>query len=241
MIDQALYDEAAKAEAPVQVRVNFGVMDVDLYRCVLIRGEGKVLYNPDVHSEDQKRTAVDLTLNPVASARYHDPIKRELIAQSKEWTQIVRPSLQAIGLDLQSLSGRWVQTEMVPTGRTFTNQNGEVKQLTTFKFVAVFPNEAACEAASQAFFARIQSNSAAESPASTSGSASTVGAQNGTASSSAPDASRGVAAKFLPAMFKQANGDVDKFIQLIQANSLTSKFFSLDSPEVIAVVSGQAA
>jgi len=44
------------------------------------------------------------------------------------------------------------------------------------------------------------------------------------------------AAKFLPALWKQAAGDVTRFSELIAGNPLTSKYFSINSPEVLALV-----
>ena len=233
-----LYDDAMNAAEPPKVRTYFGQIDVDLWRCVLVKGEGKIVFDPDKHSADQKRTAIDLTLTPLASSRFHDPIKRGLIAESTEWTQIIRPSLAALGIDLRALSGRYVQIEMVENGQTYTDKKtGETKKSTTFKFVHVFKDEQEAEAAAAAFFAPRQASSA--STASDSAGLSPASPAPDVAPTADPQ--KATAAKFLPGLWNASNGDVDVFLAKIKGNGLTAKYFDLESPEVVAVVSGQAA
>lgn len=237
-IDQDIFDEAMNAAEPPSTRTYFGQISVDLWRCILQKGAGKLVFDPLQHSQDQKRTAIDLTLTPLASSRFHDPIKRGLIAESKEWTQIIRPSLAALNLDLKSINNRYVQVEMAPNGQTYEDKaTGEKKQLTTFKFVHVFGSEQEAENAAAHFFGRT-----AESSSSTE-SASSGPQSVPTAPDAAPtvDSQRATAAKFLPALWRSSNGDVDMFLQKVQGNGLTAKYFDLSSPEVIAVVSGRMA
>src|SRR4051812_36836343 len=113
-VDESIYDDAMNAEAPTGSRMAFGSIEVDLWKCILVKGTGKVLFDTTAHGADQKRTAIDLSLIPLQTARNHEAIKRNLIAESKEWTQIMRPSLTALGTDLRGINGRFVQVEYVP-------------------------------------------------------------------------------------------------------------------------------
>ena len=75
-----------------------------------------------------------------------------MIAESNEWAKIVKPSLRDLGTDLRALNGKFVQAQLVPTGRGWVNQQGEKKENTTFKFLAVYDDFETCAKAADAFF-----------------------------------------------------------------------------------------
>lgn len=221
-------------------RTYFGQMLTDVWYCALVKGQGKVLFNSNEHPEDQRRHAIDLVLTPLARTGSQEyQIKRELIAESADFAKIVKPSLAAISVDLRALNGQFVQAQLVPTG-TYTDKHGETKTRSMLKFVARYPDEATCQAAADAFFSQHagQNESGQPQQAGNAAPAQTAPGSNGGPAS--PE--RATAAKFLPLLWQNAkamSGGTDtlgRFEQLLKSNSLTSRHFTLTSPEVQQVV-----
>lgn len=219
------YDSAMSAEArPLGPRNYFGQITTDVWHCVLEKGAGKVPFDPGIHAQDQRCTAIDLTFTPISRDDRQSlrPMQFSMIAESKEWASIVKPSLIAISSDLRSIRDRWVQIQLAPTGRTYTNKQGEVKDANTVKFIAVYASEAECRAASEAFFSQHRT-------------APTNG--HTAAAPSVEDAGRTTAAKFLPALWRASGNSVQRFEQLIKQTEPCNKYFDLSSPEVLSVIS----
>lgn len=221
-IDDPL-DAAMEAEANNGPRHFFGQATVDSFFCVLKKGEGKAVYDPNQHSVDERRTAISITLNPGPNSKAKFSIKRDLIAESKEWASIIKPSLRALNTDLRSINGKWIQAELVPTGRKYTNSQGEEKENTTVKFLTVYGSQEECEAAETAFFGGHNGT-----PPTTAATPSVSVAGN--------DQERQTAVKFLPALWAASNKDVTEFAKKLAGNPLTSKYFDLNSPEVISLI-----
>jgi len=224
------FEAAMEAEAPSGPRTVFGEVQVDVWPCVLRKGEGKIPFDPSQHSIDERRTAIDITLIPT---RGDYNIERHLIAESTEWAKIVKPSLREIGIDLRALNGKFVQAQLVPTGRTYVNAQGETKENTTFKFVAVYPDMESCIDAANEFFKSRGNGGNGDSQPAPVQTQPVAPAQN--------NRERETALKFVPALWKSAGGDINKLAELLANNPLTKKYFDINSPEVVALVSGQAA
>lgn len=225
-VDDDPMNSAMDAEYTPRQSAYFGQIQIDTYFCVLVKGKGKEPFNSNVHKREQRCTSVSIAILPLPTARGRQPVERNMIAESKEWAQIVKPSLRDLGVDLRSIHGKWAQVVLAPTGRTYTAKDGSEKMTTTFRFVAVYDTEEACQAASDAFFASSADGGQSATDANT-------GAQAPTAASG-PE--RETALKFLPALWNAAGKDPGKFADLIAANSLVAKYFTLNSPEVIALV-----
>ena len=223
-------DAAMDAEAPLSIRTVFGEVQVDTWWCALVKGEGKVPFDPAVHSTDARRVAIDMTIIPT-KGDYN--VKREIIAESNDWAKIIKPSLRALNIDLRAINGRFVQLQMVPAGKYTDKNTGETKERTMPKFVAIYPGLDECLAAADEFFNKPSSGSSAIAPAP----APTAPAPNGNGN----PAERETAKKFLPALYKSAGGDVSKLAELLANNPLTKKYFDISSPEVVALVQQQAA
>jgi hypothetical protein len=227
------FDSAMAAEArPQGPRTYFGQISVDVWHCVLVKGTGKVPFDSGAHSADQRCTAIDLTFQalPRDNGMALKPMTFGMIAESKEWASIVKPSLVAIGSDLRSIRDRYVSVQLVPTGRTYEAKNrdtGEkkIRNANTIKFVKLFASEAECRAASDAFFSQFQHGGAVAAPAPAPAPAA-----------SAQDAGRATAAKFLPALWRASGNSVERFEKLIKQTDACNKYFDLSSPEVLAVI-----
>lgn len=197
----------------------FGRFDVDVHHVALIKGVGKVEFDPNQHKAEQRCTAIDISIAQLGPGR--PPIERSVIAESKEWAKLILPSLQALGVTVRALVGKYVRVESIPTGQTYVNANGETKDRTTLRFVEVFDSFEACQEASDVYWATRRIGQA-DTPAPT----------NGTGG----DAERETAKKFLPALWKKAGGDVDAFGTLLAGNPIVSRHFDLSSPEVAELV-----
>lgn len=200
-------------------RTYFGQVAIDTHFCVLQRGTGKVVFDPAIHKMQDRRTAIGIDLYTLGDGRRESfALQRSLIAESKEWGQIVKPSLRALGIDLRTLHNRYAQVQMVPCGKWV--KDGEEKVLTTFKFIAVYNTEAECRAAADAFFGVAPGQS--DEPAS--------------AASSPDDPEKETARRFLEPLWKSCNGDADRFYGLIKSNPLLDKHFHSGSVEVVSLV-----
>lgn len=219
------FDAAMTAE-PLKLgpKTVFGEMEIDTWPCILVKGTGKVQFDPMQHDTDQRRTAIDLRLIPTKGEFNYE---RNLIAESNEWAKIVLPSLKALGTDLRSLNGRFVEALLVPTGQTYEDKNtGEKKDRTTFKFIRVFGEMDECFAAADEFFASRRggngSSQAAPAPAPASTEPATL-------------MEKDTALKFLQPLWSACKGDRARFLQQLAGNSLLNKHFNETSPEVTAL------
>ena len=211
-----VWESAENAKPPSSTF--FGEVNLDVWFCALIKGEGKVPFDAVVHKPQQKRTAIDITITPLASRGVTWSIERGLIAESRQWAGMTLPSIKGLGVSPKELNGKYVRYEMKPTGRTWTGTDGAEKTETVPVFSALFQSEDECEEAANAFY--------------------NAPADDDTKDVEQPStAEKETAAKFLPAFWAQAKGDVAAFDKLIIGNPLTGKYFTLSSPEALAVIS----
>ncbi len=226
------FDSASNATlAP---REYYGQIDIDCWFCALIKGQGKVPYDPAVH--ERKSTAITVLITPLAEQKITFTLKREMIAESREWAGIVWPSVKALGItSARDLQGKWVKVIQAPTGRKYRGRDGEEREASTFKFLAIYPDEAACRAA---FYA--------ETPATPDDTADQVGPipgfDDGT-TAPAQDKERETATKFLEVMIKQHSGNKAAIWAQVQAIPMITKHYQeADLDKAIAeVYQGQVA
>ncbi len=209
------YDPIEAAMNP-QVREGngrwFGQCFIDVWACVLQKGAGKVPFIPGQHEDKDRLTAIKMEVIPLPEHNVQFTVLREMIAEFGAWPKQTLPSIRAIGADLRGLDKAWVSIELKPSGRTYTDKHGETKEEKAIVILAVFGSEAACREAYNLY------NAGAEPVA------------------AAPAAANGkekeTAAMFLKPLWLQAAGDTDKMTQLLASNPLTSKYFTIQSPEV---------
>ena len=201
----------------------FGRIEMHTWFCVLEKGIGKVDFDPAKHGIDARRTAVKIGLIPLAEHNTNQDIFRDQIAESREWASLVLPSIKNLGITARELDGKWVKLTFQPTGRTYTKTDpmtGETvtRDATTFKFLALYADEAACRAAYLAERAGNGGNGGASAPAS-------APARSG-------NQEKETALKFVKPLIARADGDETKLGQLIAGMPLLSKHFTVQSPEV---------
>lgn len=215
-------EQAEHVQPPT--RTYFGQVKVTSWFCVLEKGVGKVPFDPQEHKPEARRVAIRIELVPLPECNLQFEVMRELIAESAAWTKTILPSLVALEVSPRELHNKFVQIELVPTGRQWLDGSGQQREETMPRFVAVYPDRAACLAAYQA-----NGNGAQVAPASP-----VAPATPGNGNGSNPE--RAAAAAFLKPMWTAAGGDLTKFLELIQKNPILSKHFSAESPEVVAIV-----
>jgi hypothetical protein len=211
----------------------YGQMHMETWFCVLEKGIGKRDFDPAKDNLDARRTAVKLMLVPLPEHNSRYDVMRDLIVESKEWAGLVLPSVKALGITARELHGKWVKLTFQPTGRTYTKTDqttGETvtRDATTFKFLALYPNEEACRAAYQA-----EHGSPGHTEPQTS--AAPVPA-NGNNHGSAVDAEKATALKFVKVLVEQSNGDQAVLAAKIAGMPLIAKHFTAQSPEVVELV-----
>lgn len=202
--------------------VFYGKLEVTAQFVVLERGVGKSVFDDQKHDEKDRRTEISILLNPIDAMNMTMHIDRQIIAESAEWSRHVWPSARDLGVsNARELNGRYVRAEMVKTGRTWNDKkSGEKREGTTFKFTAFFESLEACE---EAYFADL-------------GVSPTESDKAG--SDDIAELEKQTAEQFLPALVKQADGDRGKLAELIANMPIISKHFTVDSPEVQALMVG---
>ena len=224
---------AMEAESSPQTKNYFGRCVIDAWACVLVKGMKPQVYDKTQHAPEQRRTRIVMIFEPLPTSPFQNNITRELIAESKEWTETVRPSLKALGLELSGVHKQWVQYELVTT-RTYQKKDASGQPMvddtgrpvmgnaTLPRFLAVYNNLEECQAASDALFHR-SAASGSDAPVPVSASASN-------------ELARQEAAKLLPALWAMAHKDIGKFSQDIAKMPQTAPYFDMTSPEVLALV-----
>lgn len=233
-MNTAVVNDPFDAAEDPQVRSNeyWGEVQIDMWFCVLQAGVGKLPFDPQVHDATKRATAIDIQIIPLEETGLTFDPKRGMIAESREWAGIVLPSIKALGISARELNGKFVHVRQKPTGKTYTNKSGEVKDQTTFEFVKVFPDRAACLADYQANNGGAPAQAPAPAPA----------------APASGNAERDTALKFLAAVVESAaRGQTD--ISIIQrtvamnihAMPLINKYFTEDSPETLQLIAEKMA
>ncbi len=209
----------------------YGQIQVSAAYVVLTKGIGKQAYVEGSHNPQDRRTEISFTLNPIEEMGMTNLVQRSMLAESAEWSKIVWPSLRdGCGLTkMTGLDGMYVKAEMVKNGRTWPDRKtGELREGTTFKFLAVYKNEAECKAA----FA-IDGN-APRQAASDEGGAMDIDMSAGAGAAKSQD--REIAIAFLPGLVKASGSDKTRLADLLKNTPLVSTYFNIESPEVKALL-----
>lgn len=223
--DQAFIDAMNPPEITYSNDI-YGQIEFDIYHCILQKGVGKFVFDPQQHAASQRRTSVTVNLTDIGGNTY----KREFIAEiaTDGWAGITLPSLKALGItDLRQLNGSYVHAEMVKFA-TYQKKDGSGEGVKTApKVLAIYKNREECEAAVQgaATQADIFSGNGASAPVNGNGATAAIN-----------DAEKKVAEAFLPAIVKSAvrgNGvDIPTLEASLKSNPILARYFTIASPEV---------
>lgn len=215
----------AATQAGERADVYFGRMEITAQYVALARGQRPQPWVEGM-SPDTRRTEVFFSLNPLDESGVTILIERKLVAESGEFTRIVWPSLRDLGVKtLRDANGKWTKITMVPSGRTWTNREGQEVKGTTIKFAALYDTQAECVAAWEQEFGNEAHAPADDVPF----------------EAADTDTERETALQFLPALVKSANGDRAMLATLLSGMPMIAKFFNVDSPEVVALMQKETA
>ncbi len=236
-VQDDVFDAADNAVVPVRSFTYFGQVFVDVYACALKPGVGKVPFDGLQHKPEERRTAINLSIAPLPGSLSAFVIERQMIAESHEWASTTLPSLKALGLTTRELKDRYVRATLAPTGRKFKAKDGTMKNSTAIKFLEVYPDEAACQAAADAYFANLHDHTGEAVPESGPVAAATpAGNGGGDGHGNGSDPEKATALMFLEPLWKASNGDLQTFQTFMASNPLITKHFSINSPEVQALM-----
>jgi hypothetical protein len=227
------FDSASSAElAP---RAYYGQLHVDCWFCALVKGVGKQPFDAQVHGADQRCTAIDMSLVPIAEQNVTRDLKREMIEQSREWAGIVWPAIKEAGVagglwatlkeaHLRKVDGAWVKATFIGTGRKYRTQGGEEREATTFKVEAIFRDQEACVTAYYTDTHR--------TPPDEDGTEAIDMGTGAVAQEPVVDKERETALAFLKVIVQQNKGNRHAIAAQIATMPMISKYFDADSPEV---------
>jgi len=132
----------------------FGKVEISAWYCALVKGQGKVAFDPATH--EKRFTAIDIYIQPLPEidVKYPKSLEDHPIAESKEWAGITFASLKALGVNnIREANGQWARITRVANGKQYEkkdaqgNKTGQFADETTFKFVAFYSDEDACRTA----------------------------------------------------------------------------------------------
>ena len=216
-------------EATIRPRDYYGQVHIDAWFCILQKGTGKVAFDPQVHNADQRCTAITMSMIPLAEMNITFKLEREIIAEGREWVEIVLPSIKAAGVaSVKAADGRFAKLQRVPTGGKYRlkdangNRTGEEREAITFKVLAFFSDEAACR---QAYYA--------ETGKAPDGSEPIPGFDDEPAK---PAANVGAAKQFILAFAKQKHFDIEATREVCRQQPMITSAIDVDSDEFTQIV-----
>jgi hypothetical protein len=214
---------ASAVEAAERSSQFYGQVEVSAQYVVLKKGQKKMIWQADIDDPKDRSTEVSLVLNPIEESNMRNLVQRSLICESAEWTKIVWPSLRdGCGLtSLRDLDKKFVKIELVKNGRSW-EKNGEKVEGTTFKFLAIYSDQAACVAGYLGDGGTVKTSTADNG-------AMDIDMSNGAGSA---DVEKETAKQFLGALVKQAGGNKDNLKKMLDTMPMVNKYFNVDSPEV---------
>lgn len=230
----AIANDAMEADTRPQrpFRIFGEVVTLDMWRCALESGRGKVPFDPQVHQSFRARISITIEVQRISDGRI---FKREWLdgdnRNDKGWTKITLPSLKANNIHLTTIKGRFVAVETVATGRTWQNDKGETVQETTFKFIEAYPTRDACEAAELIYYGSTAEDTSTNAPA-------TDEPAELPPAPTATNSDHGVGVQAAKALWVASGKDETKFKKMLASNPSVMKHFPGGVQEAIDVVNG---
>ena len=222
----APYDPWEQAEtAKPRNKRYFGHCTAQSFGVVLQKGSLPTPFNEHQHRLEDRRTRVEISIQPLAGSRFMDPIKRDMLVESNEWAKITLPSIHDIGIKPRDINGLYVQAEMIPV-RDYIKKDGTPGQATVPKFIAIYPSEQLCRDAQEALYGKQEPTSDYSGPAAPS-------TATPSAPATTPNAGMTEAAQdaLLAALWKASGENEDQMGKLLAATP-SFRHFTTQSPEV---------
>lgn len=215
------------------------ITTVDIWECVLRKGPGKVKFDPRQHADEDKRTAVNLQVTCTTKDGASYTIDQEEINTSSKWRATLE-SLKALGINnraqLLALKGQFAHIRRVATGGTYVAKNGaragERVPEQALAFQALYPNQAASDAAEAAFWDAQRSRNGSGNGAADATPMPTDDLPSPPASSN----EKAFALTAARALWTASGGDQSVFANMIATNPIVSRHYRIDSPEIAQIM-----
>lgn len=197
-----------------------------------------VPFDPTIHPMDKRSLQVYIQILPIAEQNISFDVYQNMLTFSKDWTTITNPSIKAIGAQgLKDLNDKWVKVARVDgTRKKLDKDTGEDtgEKWQTFKFLELFPNEEACIAAFAGRNHSITPDTEYDLPQ---------------VDNTPNDNDKITALTFAQVLVsnegRNNNGNRDAFIEAVKRQiaqmPLISKVFTIDSPEIVALIDNEVA
>ena len=214
-------------------RPNFIYGQLEVSAAFIQFANGKKLIWTEHDDPKERRTEVTLVINPIEETGMTKLFTRSAICSNRgEWADIIWPSLRDVCSikELRAADKKFVKAEIVKTGRKYVNKAGEEVENTTFKFHALFAAKAGCVSALAAD-GGAPKNTLHTAPAPNPGDPAAIDM-----TPNADNAERQNSLLFLPMLITASGGNVDQLKTLIGSMSPLNKYFTVDSPEVVALL-----
>lgn len=216
----------------------YGELSIDCWFCALIKGPGKVPYDPAIH--DRRSTAIDIAIIPLAEHNRTDAWEKSTLDWARDWTRITWPSLKGLGItSLRDVSkGKWCKFTWAPTGEKYRikdedGNEGEERERSTFKFLALYNSEAECRAAYYADSGKTPPDDLGTTPIDTGTAQPTQAApDNGNGS----DKARETAIQFIKAFARMNRYDVEATRKACANQTAITNVVDINSPEFVEIV-----
>lgn len=219
----------------------YGEVSVEAWQGFFEKGVGAVPYDEHAHGDRKHYLIIQFIFTPV------DPNRKIFSVNTVKWAaefnKVLRPSLETVSDQLAGVKGlvvgqfnplRAVSDMYVKCERVPRPDNKENDTWTTMKFQEVYPDEAACIAAWEADTGKqLGGSPAAGLPFMPDEDITPDRAALGLS-----DPVRASMAAFLPALWAQSGQDTIKMAGLLKENPMIGKHFTVESPEVVAVMNG---
>lgn len=221
---------------PEQEQTYFGEVSLNAWFAMLVPGQGKLPYDdrtldPKTGKQVRRYTAIDLAITPIVESGLTFEVTRTMLAEFGEWKDTVWPSLRDLGvLDAATLNGKFAKIAMISTGRKYNDKNGVEREANAIQFLALYDTHEACVNAWKAEFG---GSTPAPAPAPTNG--------NGA------NTEQATALKFASAYVKNAarksSKDLAKMREILVVElakqPVISKYFTVDSPEIVEMMTAE--
>jgi len=223
---------------PETLNIFEGQIEIDLKWVVLIRGQGRVPYDATRHAHLNPNIEISMRLHCTRQDGSNFLIERSMLAVDRRqphWIEHTLPSLQALGVQREEdIHRKWARVEMVQAG-TYTDKQGNEKQLTAMRVLELFDSAEEMLAADA-----VAPDEPAPTPA-----VQPAAARNGTKPSNGTPAvqqAREMALKQLPniiAIAEQQGGDLRANVaRLIETMPMFRQAgIGIDTPEVEDAIS----
>lgn len=216
----------------------YGELSVECWFCALVKGQGKVPYDANIH--DRRSTAIDIAVVPLAEHNMTNTFERQTLDWARDWARITWPSLKVLGVtSLRDIkSGKWCKFTWTGTGEKYRvkdedGNEGEERERTGFKFLALYDSEDECRAAYYA--------DTGKTPPDNEGVSDIPGFESKPQpTQAAPDNGNGkareTAIQFIKAFAKMSRYDVEATRKACANQTAITNVVDINSPEFVEIV-----